>query len=304
MREAMRNGAPAGWGGALALLCATVLLGALDPAMAQTPGLGQPGRGGINFQVAASPIMEFIHWFHNAFLLPIIVLISIFVAGLLLWCVFRFSEKRNPVASKVTHHVGLEVAWTVIPVFILIIIAVPSFRLLYQQLTIPRSDVTIKAIASTWKWSYEYPDNGNFSFVSTMQTEQEINERVARGTPRSEVPRLLAVDNEVVVPVNKIVRVQVTSSDVIHAFALPSFGVKIDAVPGRLNETWFQATREGIYYGQCSELCGKDHAFMPIAIRVVSEQAYAAWLEEAKKKFASAEQPTTAVAAADLPAAR
>lgn len=304
MREAMRNGAPAGWGGALALLCATVLLGALDPAMAQTPGLGQPEPGGINFQVAASPIMEFIHWFHNAFLLPIIVLISIFVAGLLLWCVFRFSEKRNPVASKVTHHVGLEVAWTVIPVFILIIIAVPSFRLLYQQLTIPRSDVTIKAIASTWKWSYEYPDNGNFSFVSTMQTEQEINERVARGTPRSEVPRLLAVDNEVVVPVNKIVRVQVTSSDVIHAFALPSFGVKIDAVPGRLNETWFQATREGIYYGQCSELCGKDHAFMPIAIRVVSEQAYAAWLEEAKKKFASAEQPTTAVAAADLPAAR
>ena len=304
MREAMRNGAPAGWGGALALLCATVLLGALDPAMAQTPGLGQPEPGGINFQVAASPIMEFIHWFHNAFLLPIIVLISIFVDGLLLWCVFRFSEKRNPVASKVTHHVGLEVAWTVIPVFILIIIAVPSFRLLYQQLTIPRSDVTIKAIASTWKWSYEYPDNGNFSFVSTMQTEQEINERVARGTPRSEVPRLLAVDNEVVVPVNKIVRVQVTSSDVIHAFALPSFGVKIDAVPGRLNETWFQATREGIYYGQCSELCGKDHAFMPIAIRVVSEQAYAAWLEEAKKKFASAEQPTTAVAAADLPAAR
>ena len=304
MREAMRNGAPAGWGGALALLCATVLLGALDPAMAQTPGLGQPEPGGINFQVAASPIMEFIHWFHNAFLLPIIVLISIFVAGLLLWCVFRFSEKRNPVASKVTHHVGLEVAWTVIPVFILIIIAVPSFRLLYQQLTIPRSDVTIKAIASTWKWSYEYPDNGNFSFVSTMQTEQEINERVARGTPRSEVPRLLAVDNEVVVPVNKIVRVQVTSSDVIHAFALPSFGVKVDAVPGRLNETWFQATREGIYYGQCSELCGKDHAFMPIAIRVVSEQAYAAWLEEAKKKFASAEQPTTAVAAADLPAAR
>ena len=304
MREAMRNGAPAGWGGALALLCATVLLGALDPAMAQTPGLGQPEPGGINFQVAASPIMEFIHWFHNAFLLPIIVLISIFVAGLLLWCVFRFSEKRNPVASKVTHHVGLEVAWTVIPVFILIIIAVPSFRLLYQQLTIPRSDVTIKAIASTWKWSYEYPDNGNFSFVSTMQTEQEINERVARGTPRSEVPRLLAVDNEVVVPVNKIVRVQVTSSDVIHAFALPSFGVKVDAVPGRLNETWFQATREGIFYGQCSELCGKDHAFMPIAIRVVSEQAYAAWLEEAKKKFASAEQPATTVAAADLPAAR
>lgn len=304
MREAMRTGAPTGRSGVLALLCAAALLGALDPAMAQTPGLGQPEPGGINFQVAASPIMEFIHWFHNAFLLPIIVLISIFVAGLLLWCMFRFSEKRNPVASKVTHHVGLEVAWTVIPVFILIIIAVPSFRLLYQQLTIPRSDVTIKAIASTWKWSYEYPDNGNFSFVSTMQTEQEIAERVARGTPRHEVPRLLAVDNEVVVPVNKIIRVQVTSSDVIHAFAMPSFGVKIDAVPGRLNETWFQATREGIYYGQCSELCGKDHAFMPIAIRVVSEQAYAAWLEEAKKKFASVEQPATTVAAADLPAAR
>ncbi|QCI65732.1 cytochrome c oxidase subunit II [Phreatobacter stygius] len=304
MREAMRNGASAGRGGAMALLGAVALLGALGPAMAQTPGLGQPELGGINFQVAASPIMEFIHWFHNAFLLPIIVIICVFVAGLLLWCCFRFSEKRNPVASKTTHHVGLEVAWTVIPVFILIIIAVPSFRLLYQQLTIPRSDLTVKAIASTWKWSYEYPDNGNFSFVSTMQSEQEIAERVARGTPRSEVPRLLAVDNEVVVPVNKIIRVQVTSSDVIHAFALPSFGVKIDAVPGRLNETWFHATREGIFYGQCSELCGKDHAFMPIAFRVVSEQAFAAWLEEAKKKFAAADQPTAVAAATAIPAAR
>lgn len=281
-------------------LAATLILaGALaaDAALAQTPGLGQPAPGGIGMQVAATPIKEFMHWFHDQFLLPIITIISLFVAGLLGWCLYRFSEKRNPVPSKTTHHVGLEVAWTVIPVVILIIIAVPSFRLLYQEQTIPRADMTIKAIGSTWKWSYEYPDHGNFSFVSNMLTDKEIADRVARGANRGEVPRLLAVDEEVVVPVNKVVRVQVTASDVMHAFAVPSFGVKIDAVPGRLNETWFKATREGVFFGQCSELCGKDHAFMPIAIRVVSEQAFAAWVEQARRRFAGAEAPTRLAAA-------
>lgn len=301
MREAMLSGAPARLKGAGVLLAAAALAMAVDPVQAQ--GLGQPYPGGLGLQESASPVMDFIHWFHDRLLLPIITLICIFVAGLLAWCIWRFSEKRNPVPSKTTHNVGLEVAWTVIPVLILFVIAVPSFRLLYQQQTIPSADMTIKAIGSSWRWSYEYPDHGNFQFVSTMSTDEEIAQRVAQGTPREQLPRLLAVDNEVVVPVNKVIRVQVTASDVMHAFAVPSFGIKIDAVPGRLNETWFRATREGIFYGQCSELCGKDHAFMPIAVRVVSEQAFAAWVEEAKRKFATAPAPTT-VAANDIPAAR
>ncbi len=309
MGLAMRNGAPAVRGGkaafglrvsgALALLAAMTASG---EAVAQQ-GLGQPVPGGLAFQESASPIMDFIIWFHNWLLLPIITIICIFVAGLLLWCIYRYSEGRNPKPSTTTHHVGLEVAWTVIPVVILIIIAIPSFRLLYQQQVIPRADMTIKATGASWRWSYDYPDHGNFNFVSNMQTDAERQQRIQAGTPAHEVPRLLAVDNEVVVPVNKVIRVQVTSSDVLHAFAVPSFGIKIDAVPGRLNETWFRATREGIYFGQCSELCGKDHAFMPIAVRVVSEQAFAAWVEDAKRRFASADRPTT-VAANDIPAAR
>jgi cytochrome c oxidase subunit 2 len=302
MRLAMRNGASAVKGGAVALAAVAALVAALDPAFAQQ-GLGQPVPRGVGFQESVTPIMDFIEWFHNGFLLPIITVICVFVAGLLGWCLYRFSEKRNPVPSKTTHHVGIEVAWTVIPVLILIVIAIPSFRLLYQQQVIPRADLTIKATASTWKWSYDYPDHGNFSFVSIMQTDAERAERIARGTPAREVPRLLAVDNEIVVPVNKVVRVQVTASDVIHAFAVPSFGIKIDAVPGRLNETWFRATREGIYFGQCSELCGKDHAFMPIAVRVVSEQAFAAWVEDARRRFASVPQPTL-VAANEITQAR
>lgn len=299
MRLAMRNGASAvrigGKASGALILAALGVLAAFEPAFAQQ-GMGQPVPRGIGFQQSVTEIMDFIHWFHNGFLLPIITIICLFVAGLLGWCLYRFSEKRNPVPSKTTHHVGIEVAWTVLPVLILIIIAIPSFRLLYKQQTVPRADITIKATGSTWKWSYDYPDHGNFSFVSTMSTDAERAQRVAQGTPANEVPRLLAVDNEVVVPVGRIVRVQVTSSDVIHAFAVPSFGIKVDAVPGRLNETWFRANREGIYFGQCSELCGKDHAFMPIAVRVVSEQAFAAWVEEAKKRFAAAPQPATVAA--------
>lgn len=311
MAFAVRNGAATTTGGtrfrracasgawALGALAAVLAPGA---ALAQQ-GLGQPVRGGIGFQESVTPIMDFVQWFHNGFLLPIITIICVLVAVLLVYCLYRFSEKRNPKPSTTTHHVGLEVAWTVIPVLILIVIAIPSFRLLYQQQVIPRADMTIKATGSSWRWTYDYPDHGNFQFVSSMQTDEDRAQRIRAGAPAAEVPRLLAVDNEVVVPVNKTVRVQVTSSDVMHAFAVPSFGIKIDAVPGRLNETWFRAVREGIYYGQCSELCGKDHAFMPIAVRVVSEQAFAAWVEEAKKKFAAADAATT-VAATDIPAAR
>jgi cytochrome c oxidase subunit 2 len=196
---------------------------------------------------------------------------------LLVIVIVRFNARANPIPSRTTHNTLIEIAWTIIPIVILMVIAVPSFKLLFFQLNIPAADLTVKATGKQWYWSYNYPDNGQIEFDSLMLKEGERKEGQ---------PRLLAVDNEMVVPVNKTVRVITTGADVIHSFAVPSFGIKIDAVPGRINETWFKATREGIYYGQCSELCGKDHAYMPIAVHVVSEQAFAAWLEEAKKKYA------------------
>jgi cytochrome c oxidase subunit 2 len=203
----------------------------------------------------------------------------------------KFNARANPVPSRTTHNTVLEVLWTVVPVLILVAIAVPSFRLLFHQLEIPEADLTVKATGKQWFWSYSYPDNGPFEFDSLMLKD---------GDRKADQPRLLAVDNEMVVPVDKVVRVLTTGADVIHAFAVPSFGIKIDAIPGRINETWFKATKEGIYYGQCSELCGRDHAFMPIAVRVVSDQAFTAWLEEAKKKYAGNHdhaRPTTVAAA-------
>jgi cytochrome c oxidase subunit 2 len=213
------------------------------------------------------------------FLLWVIALISAFVLGLLLLCIVRFNARANPAPSRTTHNTLLEVLWTVIPVVILVVIAVPSFRILFVQLNIPKSDLTIKATGNQWNWTYAYPDD-KIEFTSIMLQDEE------RAKLNPQPPRLLGVDNPIVVPVNKVVRVQVIGADVIHAFAVPSFGIKIDAIPGRLNETWFKATREGVFYGQCSELCGKDHAFMPIEVRVVSDQAYATWLADAKKKFA------------------
>ena len=211
-----------------------------------------------------------------------IVFICLFVLALLVFVVWRFNDKANPTPSKTTHHTGLEVAWTIVPVMILVVIAMPSFRLLTMQLTFPPADVTIKVTASQWHWSYAYPkDQGDFSFDSFMKEDADLK-------PENGDVRLLAVDNEAVIPVNKVVRVEVTATDVIYSFVVPSFGVRIDAVPGRLNETWFKAEREGVYYGQCSKICGKDHAFMPIAFRVVSEDKYKAWLVDAKKKFAAA----------------
>jgi cytochrome c oxidase subunit II len=234
--------------------------------------LGQPAPWEFRLQEAASPVMENITWFHN-FLLVLITVITLFVLALLIMVVVKFNAKANPVPSKTTHNTLIEVAWTLIPVLILVGIAVPSFRLLFEELDIPKADLTIKATGKQWYWSYAYPDNGKFEFDSLLAQDK--------------MPRLLGVDNEVVVPINKIVRVQVTGADVIHSFAVPAFGIKIDAIPGRLNETWFKATKLGMFYGQCSELCGKDHAFMPIAVRVVNDQDFAAWVETAKKKFAS-----------------
>lgn len=252
-------------------------------------GLGQPSSWQLGLQQSATPVMENIVWFHD-FLLYIITAITAFVLALLVVVIVRFNARANPIPSRTTHNTLIEIAWTIIPIMILMIIAVPSFKLLFFQLNVPAADLTVKATGKQWYWSYNYPDNGQIEFDSLMLKEGERKEGQ---------PRLLAVDNEMVVPVNKNVRVITTGADVIHSFAVPSFGIKIDAVPGRINETWFKATREGVYYGQCSELCGKDHAYMPIAVRAVSEQAFAAWLEEAKKKFAHDAAPTpTNVAAA------
>jgi len=241
-------------------------------------GLGQPSPWQMNFQQSATPTMDDIVWFHNL-LLWIIAIITAFVLVLLVICIVKFNAKTNPTPSRTTHNTLIEVAWTVIPVIILVVIAIPSFRILFVQLNTPPSDLTIKATGNQWNWTYAYPDE-KIEFTSIMLSDAD---RQKQSPPP---PRLLGVDNPLVVPVNKVVRVHTTGADVIHAFAVPSFGIKIDSIPGRLNETWFKATREGIYYGQCSELCGKDHAFMPIEVRVVSEQAYAAWLADAKKKWA------------------
>ena len=258
-------------------------------------GLGQPSAWQLNFQQSASPVMDNIISFHN-FLLVIISLITLFVLALLVVIMVRFNARANPAPSRTTHNTLLEVAWTLVPVAILVVIAIPSFKLLFYQLNIPQADLTVKATGKQWFWSYSYPDNGKFEFDSLMvRDEKQL---------RTDQPRLLGVDNEMVVPVNKTVRVQTTGAEVIHSFAVPSFGIKVDAIPGRLNETWFKATREGVYYGQCSELCGKDHAFMPIAVRVVSEQAFASWVEEAKQKFARDDNAPTNVAAAQTTARR
>ena len=263
----------------LGLAVAGVALVAGGSAFAE---LGQPAPWEYKLQEAATPVMENITSFHNI-LLVIITIITLFVLALLIAVVVKFNAKANPVPSKTTHNTLIEVVWTLGPVLILAAIVVPSFKLLFLELDVPKADLTIKATGKQWYWSYAYPDNGKFEFDSLLAQDKQ--------------PRLLGVDNEMVVPVNKVIRVQTTGADVIHSFALPAFGVKIDAIPGRLNETWFKATKTGWFYGQCSELCGKDHAFMPIAIHVVSDQEFATWVEAAQKKFASAPGNTYASAA-------
>jgi cytochrome c oxidase subunit 2 len=244
-----------------------------------TPGsvlANQPKEWQLGFQKAASKGMEDIVWFHDYMLLPIITAITVFVLFLLLYTCVRFRASRNKVASTTSHNTLVEVLWTLIPCLILVVMAVPSFKVLYSQDTIPKADVTIKAVGYQWYWGYEYPDE-NIIFDSYMVDEKDLKENQ---------PRLLTVDNEIYVPVNKVIKVMITANDVLHAWALPSFGVKRDAIPGRINETWFKADRTGTFYGQCSELCGIKHAFMPITVNVVSENEYNQWLEEAKVKFA------------------
>jgi cytochrome c oxidase subunit II len=270
-------------------LAVTAVLAAGGVAHAE---LGQPAPWQLGLQESGSTVMDDVTWFHT-YVLYFVTVITVFVLALLLVCIVRFNRAANPNPSRTTHSTPLEVAWTVVPVIILVAIAVPSFRLLFFQQTIPPSDLTVKATGNQWYWTYTYPDEGGLEFASNIVEDAKL---------KPGQPRLLTVDNELVVPVNKVVRVQVTADGggVIHAFAVPSFGVKIDAIPGRLNETWFKATREGTYYGQCSELCGKNHAYMPIAVSVRSEKDYADWLANAKKS-AGIGEPAKLAAAPEQP---
>jgi cytochrome c oxidase subunit 2 len=233
--------------------------------------------------------MDFLH---NWILMPIITVITLFVLALLLIVIVKFRESKNPVPSKNTHNTGLEVAWTILPALILVGIAVFSFPLLYKQLEIPTPGLTVRAIGHQWYWSYEYPDNGNFTFDARMIRKDELQQGQLY---------LLDTDNEVVLPIDTDIRIQITGFDVIHAWTIPAFGVKHDAVPGRTNESWFNIKKPGIYYGQCSELCGVEHAYMPIKVRAVSKEEYQAWVTEAQQKFATVDgsEPTQDVAAAE-----
>ena len=235
---------------------------------------------GIDLQ---NPVTEVAHdvYSMHAFVTIIMAIITLFVLGLLIWVCFKYSAKKNKNPSTTVHNTFVEILWTAIPVLILVVIAVPSFKLLYKQDVIPEPDLTIKAIGYQWYWGYEYPDNGNFTYEAFMlQSADELEED-------KPFKRMLTTDTKVVVPVNKIVRMQVTAADVLHSWAIPAFGVKTDAVPGRLNETWFKAEKTGIFYGMCSELCGVNHQSMPIEIHVVTQNEFDAWVEEAKTKYAS-----------------
>jgi cytochrome c oxidase subunit 2 len=264
--------------GAFAATLAAVLL-TTGAALADRPLPGQ-----MNLQPPATPTMERLVAFHNQ-LLVIITLITLFVLGLLVYVMFRFNEKRNPTPSKTSHNTVIEVAWTVVPVLILVYIAVQSFPFLYFADRTTDPEMTLKATGHQWYWSYEYPDHGGVAIDANLNWD-------ATGEQR-----LLETDNHVVVPVNTRVRLLTTADDVIHAWAMPSFGVKLDSVPGRLNETWFEVLREGVFYGQCSELCGNGHAYMPIVVEAVSKEKFDAWIKQQQAKMNGGE-PTTSVAQA------
>lgn len=261
---------------------------ALAASQAAAQIVGAPSPGGIGFLPANGQIAEDMFWFHNSILLPVIIGICLLVLGLIVYIVWRFNETANPVPSRRTHHAGIEIIWTVLPALLLVFIAVPSFRLLAEQLIIPAPDLTVKVTASQWHWNYGYPKSeGGFAFDSLYVEDKDL---------KPGQPRLITADHEMVVPVGKVIEVDVTSQDVIHSFSVPSFGVKIDAIPGRLNKSWFKAEHEGMFYGQCSNICGIDHAFMPINVRVLSQPDYEAWLAQAKKQFAASDQIDVAAA--------
>ena len=262
----------------------SALTGAIAAPLLAGPALAEPGQPvpwQIDFQDAVTPVMHDLYSM-NILLSVIIIAISVFVVALVLYACWRFSEKRNPEPSRTTHNTLLEVVWTVVPIAILVIIAIPSFKLLYKADVIPDTEMTLKVIGHQWYWTYEYPDHGDLTFDAIMVEEEDL---------QPGQPRLLATDNNVVLPVDTPIKIVVTADDVLHNWAVPSFGIKIDTVPGRLNEVWINVEREGIYYGQCSELCGVNHSFMPIAVEVVSKEKFAAWVEQAKVEFARNTEP-------------
>jgi cytochrome c oxidase subunit II len=271
-------------------IAAAVLAIACAPSSVQAAAglIGGPEPGEIGFLPANGENAENMFWFHNWILLPVTIGISLLVLALIVYIVWRFNETANPVPSRRTHHAGIEIIWTVAPALLLVFIAVPSFRLLAEQLIIPAPDLTVKVTASQWHWNYGYPKSeGGFSFDSLYVEDKDL---------KSGQPRVITADQPMVVPLGKVIEVDVTSQDVIHSFSVPSFGVKIDAIPGRLNKAWFKAEHEGMFYGQCSNICGIDHAFMPINVRVVSQSDYEAWLVEAKKQFAVLDRVDVAAA--------
>jgi cytochrome c oxidase subunit II len=271
-------------------IAAAVLAIACAPSSVQAAAgvIGGPEPGEIGFLPANGENAENMFWFHNWILLPVTIGISLLVLALIVYIVWRFNETANPVPSRRTHHAGIEIIWTVAPALLLVFIAVPSFRLLAEQLIIPAPDLTVKVTASQWHWNYGYPKSeGGFSFDSLYVEDKDL---------KSGQPRVITADQPMVVPIGKVIEVDVTSQDVIHSFSVPSFGVKIDAIPGRLNKAWFKAEHEGMFYGQCSNICGIDHAFMPINVRVVSQSDYEAWLVEAKKQFAVLDRVDVAAA--------
>ncbi len=239
----------------------------------------EPTAGAIGLQEPVTPVAERIVAFHNG-MLYVLTGITLFVLGLLVYVVLKFNAKANPVPSKTTHNVPLEIVWTLVPVIILLFIAVPSLKLLYYADRVENPEMTIKVTGNQWNWTYEYPDHGGLSFTSYLIPADKLD-------PARDQRRLLSVDNPLVVPVDTTIVALVTASDVLHAFTVPAFGIKIDAVPGRLNQTWFRVTKTGRYFGQCSELCGKDHGFMPIEVRVVPKEDFAAWAEAAQKEMIS-----------------
>jgi cytochrome c oxidase subunit II len=256
--------------------------------------VGQP-TGYAGFQPQVTPIGQEALWFHNWLLMPIITVITLFVLLLLLFVIVRFRRGANPVPSRTTHNTTLEVVWTLVPVLILVAIAVPSIRLLAHQYNPPKADITVKATGNQWYWTYTYPDHGGFEIVSNGLSAEDAKKRGE--------PRLLAVDERMVVPQGAVVKVIVTASDVIHSWGVPAFWTKIDAVPGRLNETWFKTDRPGVYYGQCFELCGARHAYMPIAVEVLPPAQFAAWVAAKGGTMPGASPPRTPDSTAASPAA-
>ncbi|TNE41229.1 MAG: cytochrome c oxidase subunit II [Alphaproteobacteria bacterium] len=270
------------WVGLCVLGIALTAAFGVDMAFASEPTYGQPVDNQLSLQLAASPVMKQTSDLYHGLLIAMTA-VCIFVGALMVYVIVKFNAKANPTPSKTSHNTAIEVVWTIIPIIILIVIFVPSYRLLAKQETIPEADLTIKIIGQQWYWDYEYPDHGDFAFSSTMVEEEDLVEGQ---------PRLLATDEPIYVPVNANVRILVTAGDVIHAWTIPSFGVKMDAVPGRVNEAWFRAEREGIFYGQCSELCGARHAFMPIEVHVVSQEEFDTWVAYMQDEYGALETDT------------